>query len=157
MPICDNPLIEEALSAIQLSPHAPRGEVKGTQLPLRPASDEVGKVTQDALWLHYSTDTKVSFQRLLKDIEKGLSDSEHPKPDEFSLFVLALARLIPAHRGSALARLNAVLASVCDDGARAFRVFDLNGFQTIRGNRRIILGEIKPSGRAGGNLIGIAS
>ena len=70
MAIREHPLIEEALSAISLSPQAPHGDTKAAKLPLRPASDEAGKLTQEALWLHYSTDTKVSFQRLLKDIEK---------------------------------------------------------------------------------------
>jgi hypothetical protein len=70
MLIPDTPVFEEALCAIQLSPHAPHGEIKGAQLPLRPARDETGKVTQDALWLHYSTDTKRSFGRLLEVISK---------------------------------------------------------------------------------------
>jgi hypothetical protein len=43
-----------------------------------------------------------------------LGHSGHPKPDEFSIFVLALARMMPPHQGSAVARLNAVLASTCD-------------------------------------------
>jgi hypothetical protein len=114
MPIREIPIIEEALSALQLSPHAPRGERKGEQLPLRPASDETGQLTQDALWLHYSTDMKISLQRLLEDIGKQLGDSGHPKPDEFAIFVLALARLMPARQGGAVARLNKVLASLCD-------------------------------------------
>src|SRR5579863_2768675 len=109
MPIREIPIIEEALSAIQLSPRAPSGKEKGAQLPLRPASDETGQVTQDSLWLHYSTDTKISFQRLLEDIAKQLGDSGHPKPDEFSPFVLAFARLMPPYQGSAVARLNGVL------------------------------------------------
>lgn len=90
------------------------------RLPLKPASDETGKVTQDSLWLHYSTGTKISIHRLLKDIERDLSDSSHPKPDEFALFVLALARMLK--RGSAIARLNAVLASVCDADVSLFFV-----------------------------------
>jgi hypothetical protein len=114
MPIREIPIVEEVVSAIQLSPHPPRAETRGARLPLRPASDETGQVTQDALWLHYPTDTKISFQRLLEDIAKQLSDSGHPKPDEFSPFVLAFACLMPAHQGGAVARLNSVLASVCD-------------------------------------------
>lgn len=114
MPLREIPIIEEALSAIRLTPHPPSDESKGVQLPLRPASDETGQVTQDALWLHYSTDTKISFRRLLEDIGKQLSQSGHPKSDEFAIFVLAFARLMPSHQGSAVARLNAVLASACN-------------------------------------------
>jgi hypothetical protein len=114
MPILEIPIFEEALSAIKLSTHPPHGETKGARLPLRPASDEKGEVTHHSLWLHYSTDTKITFQRLLDDIAKRLGDTGHPKSDEFALFVVALARLMPDHQGSAVARLNTVLASVCD-------------------------------------------
>jgi hypothetical protein len=114
MAIGEIPILEESLSAIKLAPQAPQDGKKGARLPLRPASDETGKVTQDALWLHYSTDTKVSFERILEHIRKDLTNSGHPKPDEFSIFVLALARLMPPHQGTAVARLNTVLASVCE-------------------------------------------
>jgi hypothetical protein len=118
MAIRDHPLIEEALSAVQLSPRAPEADANGVKLPLKPARDETGQVTQDALWLHYSNNTTVSFQRLLKEIEKDLGKSRHPKPDEFSLFVLAFARLM--QRGLARAALNTVLESVCDSDVSLF-------------------------------------
>jgi hypothetical protein len=77
-------------------------------------------VLQDELWLHYSTDSKISFERVLQEIAKHLGNLGHPKPDEFTLFVLALARLMPPYRGSAVARLNAVIASVCDADVTLF-------------------------------------
>jgi hypothetical protein len=76
--------------------------------------------SQDALWLHYSTDTKISFHRLLDEISRQLGDARHPKSEEFALLVLALARLMPEHRGSAAKRLNIVLASVCDSDVSLF-------------------------------------
>jgi hypothetical protein len=106
MPIREIPVIEEALSAIQLSIHPPRGDMEGARLPLKPAADETGQVSRDALWLHYSPDTKISFARLNEDIAKQLADAGHPMSDEFSLFLLAFARLMPDHLDSAASRLN---------------------------------------------------
>ena len=114
MPIREIPIIEEALSAIQLSTLPPRGDMEGARLPLKPAADETGQVSRDALWLHYSPNTKISFARLNEDIAKQLADAGHPMSDEFSLFLLAFARLMPDHLGSAASRLNSVLASVSD-------------------------------------------
>ena len=122
MAIAEIPIFEEALSLVQLSTRSPIGETKGVQLPLNPAKDEAGQVTQDELWLHYSTNSKISFERVLQEITKHLGNLKHPKPDEFPLFVLALARLIPPYRGSAVARLNAVLASGCDADVTLFYI-----------------------------------
>jgi hypothetical protein len=83
MPIREIPIIEEALSAIQLSTHPPSGDLKGAPLPLRPAADETGQVSRDALWLHYSPDTKLSFARLNEDIAKKVADAGHPMSDDF--------------------------------------------------------------------------
>ena len=74
------------------------------------------------------TDTKISFHRLLDEISRQLGDARHPKSEEFALLVLALARLMPEHRGSAAKRLNIVLASVCDLMLACFSSFIL-GFQ----------------------------
>jgi hypothetical protein len=87
---------------------------------LKPAHDEKGKVTQDVLWLHYSSNTTISFDRLLKDIEKDLSDSGHPRPDEFTLFVLAFACLM--QQDTASNRLNKVLGAVCHADVSLFFV-----------------------------------
>lgn len=114
MAIREIPILEESLSVVKLASRPPPDNMKGVRLPLKPAADETGKVTQDALWLHYSTDPKISFARLLDQIGKELSNLGHSKPEEFAIFVLALARMMPAYQGSGIARLNSVLASVCD-------------------------------------------
>ena len=101
MPIREIPVIEEALSAIQLSINPPRGDMEGARLPLKPAADETGQVSRDALWLHYSPDTKISFARLNEDIAKQLADAGHPMSDALSLcfhrrgLVLAAFGMLP--------------------------------------------------------------
>jgi len=40
------------------------------------APDEL-KAAQEALWLHYAPDTKISFDRLLKEIDKALGEAGH--------------------------------------------------------------------------------
>jgi hypothetical protein len=128
MPIAEIPEIEEVLSSIQLSSDPPRGDATGVPLPFRPASDETGRVQQESLWLNYSSETKISFPRLLDKVAKQLGEHGHPKSDEVALFVIALARLMPNHVGSAVARLNIVLSSVCDADVSLYYIITPNVF-----------------------------
>ncbi|HVR55651.1 MAG TPA: hypothetical protein VMT72_02340 [Pseudolabrys sp.] len=114
MPFPKIPHIEEALSAITLSPNSPDRGSAAVQIPLLPAADEEGRVSQEALWLHYSTTAKIGFERLLEQVAKQLEFARHPKPEEFALFALALSRLLRGKEGTSIARANIVLDSVSD-------------------------------------------
>jgi len=114
MPIPDLPDFLEILSGIRLSPVKASGQDASVQIPFLPAVDENGAVSQEALWLHYATETKLPFKRLVERINKELLAAHHPRHDDFALFVLALASLMPSHRGNVISRLNKVLGLVSD-------------------------------------------
>lgn len=132
MPIPDIPEFQEILSQIRLSPVKESDKGSSVEIPLLPAVDEHGPVSQEtSLWLHYPTGTQVTVDRLLERINKELNTARHPTKvaleakkahDRFALFVLALAVLTPSHRGDAISRLNTVFNSVCDTDVTLYHV-----------------------------------
>src|SRR2546425_13151145 len=93
MPVPEIPEFEEVLSGIRLAPSSPLKEkMGGTCVPLLVAADETGNARQDApLWIHYPTETTISFERLLDRIAKELNAAQHSRQSE-----LRCARAIPA-------------------------------------------------------------
>jgi hypothetical protein len=132
MPIPEIPDFEEILSRIQLAPAKPTDASCYIPLPLVPASDGAGNASQDALWLHYPSETKISFERLTERIAKELSSERHANHDVFGLFYLAFACMIPAHQGKYVARLNNVLGYVCGADVNLYYILEAkfpNNFQ----------------------------
>jgi hypothetical protein len=116
MPIPEIADFENILSRIRLLPSKPSdgAGARSVQLPPHLASDEKGNVSHDTLWLAYPTDTKISFERLLDRIARDLSVIQHPNQRDFTLFVLAFSCVIPVQAGGHVARLNTILACICD-------------------------------------------
>ena len=123
MPIPDLPDFREILSGIRLSPMKASDQDASVEIPFLPAVDETGPVIQDApLWLHYPNGTKLPFKRLVDRINKELHASQHPRHNDFALYVLALATLMPPQTGDIISRLNKVLGLVGDADVSLYHI-----------------------------------
>lgn len=125
MPIPNLPEFHELLSGIQLSARKGSGQNAAIQIPCLPAVDEKGFVAEEAIWLHYPSDTKLPFSRLVERINKELHAVNHARHDEFPLFALALMTLLPSRSGEALSRLNFILEAVCDADVSLYHVLGM--------------------------------
>ena len=123
MAIPDIPELREFLIGIRLSRHKPSAPGAGMQLPFLPAVDEAGRLSREPpLWLHYPSGTKVTFQSALERINRELNASRHARHDEFALFVLAIAALMPSAHGGVVSRINRIIAHVCDTNVSLYYI-----------------------------------
>jgi hypothetical protein len=122
MTIPDVPELREVLSGMRLSPDQPTAQDAAVQLPFLPARDETGYINERQLWLHYLAETKIPFKRLIDRINKELHISQHPRHNDFALFALALAILIPSYKGNIISRLNKVLGLVCEADVSLYHI-----------------------------------
>lgn len=102
MPIPSSQEFDAIVSAIRLSSSETQTpDTASTRLPALPARDEEGDMSRDLpLWLHYPTNTTISFERLLERISKELAAAQHPKERDFALFALAMSTLSRARRAA---------------------------------------------------------
>ncbi len=124
MAIPDVPDLREILSGMRLSLNKPSAQYAAAQIRFLPATDEAGRISQEApLWLHYPVNTKVTFRGLVERINRELNAGRHPRHDDFALFVLAIAMLMPPNYGNAVSRVNGVISRVCDADVSLYYIF----------------------------------
>ena len=111
MAIPERPDLNDFLSGIKLSSGKPPFPNGGIQIPFMPTKDQSGNMK---LWLHHPVDTKVTFKGILKCVKRELIAAQHARRDEFALFVLAIATLMPAAQDSPISKINKIINQVCD-------------------------------------------
>lgn len=127
MPLPDLPDLHELLSRLELSTQKNARHDAAVQIPFRPSADESGKVHPElTLWLHHPLSTKVTFRGLIERISKELGANHHRRHDDFALFVLSLAMLMPKTHGHELKRLNSIINTIGNADANLFYILYLS-------------------------------
>ncbi|MCI0537316.1 MAG: hypothetical protein L0Z50_19040, partial [Verrucomicrobiales bacterium] len=89
--------------------------VRGSKFHCFPAADKTGRIFPESpLWLHYPADTKITFRSLLERLNKELNVARHSRHDEFAVFALAFAALMPPSHSCSVSKINEVISRVCD-------------------------------------------
>lgn len=126
MALPDIPEIQEILSQIKLSVKKPSDQDTAIEIPCPPSVDETGQVTQPApLWLHYPAATKMPFRSLLEKISRNLEIAGHSGSNDFALFVIWMAFLIPPRQESRVSRVNRIIAAVCDADVNLYYILPI--------------------------------
>jgi hypothetical protein len=126
MAIPSTQLFEDILSSIRLAEAMP-SQGGARPLPSIPARDENGRILIDRpLWLVFREGGPLGFGSLVTKVTKELATAGHAATEELALFALALAFMVPAAKGAAVARLNRLLSRMVRADVSLYLVFPLS-------------------------------